>query len=83
MERVEGFTPEEEWRTAYRDIADFERTIVESDDKWFGRVKTLRTLVETLSKELDDQPGVAADAGTKGKTKGDTAKRRKDKNKEK
>jgi polyphosphate kinase 2 (PPK2 family) len=29
VERVEGFTPEEEWRTAYRDIADFERTIAD------------------------------------------------------
>jgi len=30
VERVDGLTPEEEWRRAYRDIADFERTI--SDD---------------------------------------------------
>ena len=30
VERVENFTPENEWRKAYRDIADFERTI--SDD---------------------------------------------------
>jgi polyphosphate kinase 2 (PPK2 family) len=30
VERVEGLTPEEEWRKAYRDIANFERTI--SDD---------------------------------------------------
>src|SRR5512137_2556390 len=37
-------------------------TIVESNDKWFGRVKTLRTLVETLSKELDYQPGMTAEA---------------------
>ena len=29
VERVEGFTPEEEWRNAYRDIADFERTIAD------------------------------------------------------
>ncbi len=29
VERVEGFTPEEEWRTAYRDISDFERTIAD------------------------------------------------------
>jgi polyphosphate kinase 2 (PPK2 family) len=32
VERVEGFTPELEWRTAYRDIADFERTI--ADDRY-------------------------------------------------
>ena len=30
VERVDGLTPEEEWRRAYRDIVDFERTI--SDD---------------------------------------------------
>jgi polyphosphate kinase 2 (PPK2 family) len=29
VERVEGFTPEEEWRNAYRDIVDFERTITD------------------------------------------------------
>jgi len=29
VERVEGFTPEEEWRNAYRDISDFERTIAD------------------------------------------------------
>lgn len=27
VERVEGFTPEAEWRKGYRDIVDFERTI--------------------------------------------------------
>lgn len=31
-------------------------TVVEGDDKWFARVKALRTLVEVLSKELDYQP---------------------------
>jgi len=31
-------------------------TIVEGNDKWFARVKTLRTLVELLSKELNYQP---------------------------
>jgi polyphosphate kinase 2 (PPK2 family) len=29
VERVEGLTPEEEWRKAYRDIANFERTIAD------------------------------------------------------
>jgi polyphosphate kinase 2 (PPK2 family) len=29
VERVEGFTPEEEWRKAYRDIVNFERTIAD------------------------------------------------------
>ena len=29
VERVEGFTPEEQWRKAYRDIVDFERTIAD------------------------------------------------------
>jgi len=31
-------------------------TIVEGNDKWFARVKTLRTLVEVLSQELNYQP---------------------------
>jgi polyphosphate kinase 2 (PPK2 family) len=31
-------------------------TIVEGNDKWFARVKTLRTIVEVLSSELDHQP---------------------------
>jgi polyphosphate kinase 2 (PPK2 family) len=31
-------------------------TIVEGNDKWFARVKTLRTLVEVLGAELDYQP---------------------------
>jgi polyphosphate kinase 2 (PPK2 family) len=29
VERVEGFTPEEDWRKAYRDIVNFERTIAD------------------------------------------------------
>jgi polyphosphate kinase 2 (PPK2 family) len=29
VERVEDFTPEEEWRKAYRDITDFERMLVD------------------------------------------------------
>jgi polyphosphate kinase 2 (PPK2 family) len=29
VERVENLTPEDEWRKAYRDIADFERTIAD------------------------------------------------------
>ena len=33
-------------------------TIVEGNDKWFARVKTLRTLVEVLSHELDFKPAV-------------------------
>jgi polyphosphate kinase 2 (PPK2 family) len=31
-------------------------TVIEGNDKWFARVKALRTLVEVLSKELDYQP---------------------------
>jgi polyphosphate kinase 2 (PPK2 family) len=65
-------------------------TIVESNDKWFGRVKTLRTLVETLSGELDYQPGVTEEATTASrdqssekKAKEDKAKRGKSKNKQK
>jgi polyphosphate kinase 2 (PPK2 family) len=29
VERVEGFTPEEQWRRAYQDIVDFERTLAD------------------------------------------------------
>jgi len=29
VERVEGFTPERDWRRAFRDIADFERTVAD------------------------------------------------------
>jgi polyphosphate kinase 2 (PPK2 family) len=32
-------------------------TVVESNSKWFARVKCLKTLVETVSKTLDYQPG--------------------------
>jgi polyphosphate kinase 2 (PPK2 family) len=44
-------------------------TIVEGNDKWFARVKTLRTLVEVLSQELDYQP-IAAIEKEKPKRKG-------------
>jgi polyphosphate kinase 2 (PPK2 family) len=44
-------------------------TIVEGNDKWFARVKTLRTLVEVLSKELDSQPNEPRIKGKKGKDK--------------
>jgi len=33
VERVEGFTPENQWRKAYRDIVDFERTIADDGYK--------------------------------------------------
>jgi polyphosphate kinase 2 (PPK2 family) len=46
-------------------------TIVEGNDKWFARVKALRTLVELLSKELDYQPSEPAVRGPKPK-KGDS-----------
>ena len=44
-------------------------TIVEGNDKWFARVKTLRTLVEALSRELDDQPDESQVKGKKSKGK--------------
>ncbi|RLC82279.1 MAG: hypothetical protein DRJ03_05450 [Chloroflexi bacterium] len=34
-------------------------TVIEGNDKWFARVKALRTLVQVLSKELDYQPAEA------------------------
>ena len=70
-------------------------TIVEGNEKWFARVKTLRTLVELLSKELDYQPAEVRMAGTqlekgesdmakkgkkgKGKKKGSKGKKKKKK----
>jgi polyphosphate kinase 2 (PPK2 family) len=46
-------------------------TIVEGNDKWYARVKTLRTLVELLSEELNHQPSEPPVRGTKAK-KGET-----------
>jgi polyphosphate kinase 2 (PPK2 family) len=72
-------------------------TIVEGNDKWFARVKTLRTLVGVLSKELNHQPvepPVAslqsqgdtvvekAQKGKKGKKKKAKKKKKKDTRKE-
>jgi polyphosphate kinase 2 (PPK2 family) len=42
-------------------------TVVEGNDKWFARVKALRTLVELLSKELDYQPAEPKGKKKKGK----------------
>jgi polyphosphate kinase 2 (PPK2 family) len=41
-------------------------TIVEGNDKWFARVKTLRTLVELLSRELDYEPAIPPAKKTRG-----------------
>lgn len=40
-------------------------TIVEGNDKWYARIKTLRTLVQVLSKELKHQPPEAKVPGSK------------------
>jgi len=59
-------------------------TIVEGNDKWFARIKTLRTLVELLSQELNYKPSEPPIKGTAKDTKGkeDMAKKgKKDKNK--
>lgn len=42
-------------------------TVVEGNDKWFARIKTLRTLVELLSKELDHKPSEPRDRKGRGK----------------
>jgi polyphosphate kinase 2 (PPK2 family) len=59
-------------------------TIVEGNDKWFARVKALRTLVEVLSKELAYQPTEPPikDTQTK-KGEDDVAKKGKKEKKEK
>ncbi len=54
-------------------------TVVESNCKWYGRVKTLKTLVEKLSQELNYDPFKEAAVGDKRKTK--SGKKRKDKTK--
>src|SRR5512136_2465231 len=54
-------------------------TIVESNCKWYGRVKVLKTLVEKLSQELNYDPFAEATRGGKSKRKPD--KKRKDKKK--
>lgn len=59
-------------------------TIVESNDKWFARVKTLRTLVELLSRELDYQPSEPPIKGAKAqKGENEMAKKGKKDKKEK
>ncbi len=66
-------------------------TIVEGNDKWFARVKTLRTLVEVLSKALDyvpSEPQIASiqteiEKGEGGMGKKDKGKKGKGKKKDK
>jgi polyphosphate kinase 2 (PPK2 family) len=56
-------------------------TIVEGNDKWFARVKTLRTLVEVLSKELDYQPVEPPVAGVQSEDTDEAKRARKGKKK--
>jgi polyphosphate kinase 2 (PPK2 family) len=42
-------------------------TVVEGNDKWYARTKTLRTLVELLSRELNHQPSEPPIKGAKSK----------------
>jgi AMP-polyphosphate phosphotransferase len=49
-------------------------TIVEGTDKAWARVKVLKTVVDTLSKELDFQPDILVAAPEKGKPKPTKAK---------
>jgi polyphosphate kinase 2 (PPK2 family) len=58
-------------------------TIVEGNDKWFARVKTLRTLVEVLSKELDYQPVEPPVAGVQSEDADEAKQARKGKKKDK
>ena len=58
-------------------------TIVEGNDKWFARIKTLRTLVEVLSNELDYQPSEPQVADTPSKESDMAKKGKKDKKKKK
>jgi polyphosphate kinase 2 (PPK2 family) len=56
-------------------------TIVEGDDKWFARVKTLRTMVEVLGKELDYQPTEPPIAGVQSEGTDEAKRARKGKKK--
>jgi hypothetical protein len=56
-------------------------TIVEGNYKWFARVKTLRTLVEVLSKELDYQPVEPPVAGVQSEDTDEAKRARKGKKK--
>lgn len=56
-------------------------TIVEGNDKWFARVKTLRTLVEVLGKELDYQPVEPPVAGVQSEDTDEAKRARKGKKK--
>jgi polyphosphate kinase 2 (PPK2 family) len=59
-------------------------TILEGNNKWFARVKALRTLVEVLSKELDHQPSEPIIKGAESEKGGsDVAKKGKKDKKEK
>ena len=58
-------------------------TIVEGDDKWFARVKTLRTLVELLSRELDYEPMEVPIAGAELEEDEEAEMAKKDKGKKK
>ncbi len=44
-------------------------TVVEANDKWYARVKALRTLVETLSRELDHRSAEPGGKSSKNKRK--------------
>jgi len=56
-------------------------TIVEGDDKWFARVKTLRTMVEVLGKELDYQSTEPPIAGVQSEGTDEAKRARKGKKK--
>ena len=59
-------------------------TIVEGNDKWYARVKALRTLVGTLSKQLNYQPAIPPIKGAKATNgAGDVAKKDKKKKEKK
>ena len=45
-------------------------TIIEGNDKWWARIKVLRTAVDTLSKELDYQPEILTAKPARSRKKG-------------
>jgi polyphosphate kinase 2 (PPK2 family) len=54
-------------------------TIIEGNDKWYGRIKVLETLVGKLSQELNFDPFDTARAESKGKAKPGKKKKKKEK----
>ena len=54
VERVEEFCTDKEWRRAYDEINAMERTLIESEFKWYARLKVLKTVVKKFDQEFSE-----------------------------